>query len=448
MNEALKEYYRSRTITAEEAAKMVQSGDVIGTALGPPAASAAFMDAVFDRWQELENVQFYDAVQMPPHRLWNLDFARQAYGHINYVPGFIGGPIRKVGEAKLADYVPQVGWIAPHTGVNRFSVFVRQVTPPNSNGYINLSLDNFYTTRLLKEGRTKGKLRLCIAEINENLPVVYGDTWVHISDFDYFVQNNTPIPEYALRPEPNSIEKTIGGYVSEMIKDGDCVQMGIGGITEAILQNLDGKRHLGIHTEMIPPSLLDLVNRGIVDNSQKVNHRGITTATFCAGDKALYEYARENPALGLYPGDVGNVPTYIGQNPNTVALNQALQIDLTGQISVESYGHRQISGSGGQPDFQMGAQWSPGGRAITVLPSARKTKDGQLVSNIVPEFEPGTIVSVPRWMADYIVTEYGVANLKYKSISERSQALIEIAHPDLRGELRAAARKNFSPNLG
>lgn len=230
-----------------------------------------------------------------------------------------------------------------------------------------------------------------------------------------------------------------------MIRDGDCVQMGIGGITEAILAGLEGKKHLGIHTEMVPPSLLDLVNKGIVDNSKKVNHTGVTTATFCAGDKALYDYCRENPAIGLYPSTVTNNPVYIGQNPNTVSINQALQIDFTGQISVESYGHRQISGSGGQPDFQMGALWSPGGRAITVLPAARKMKDGTLVSNIVPAFEPGTITSVPRYLADYIVTEYGVAHLRYKSMTERCKELIAIAHPDLRAELRAAANKVLFP---
>lgn len=445
MDPKLTEYFKSRIISLEEAAKMVQNGDIVGTALGPPTASVELINAILDRWQELEDVQWYDAVQMAPHKLWNVEFARQVYGHINYVPGFIGAPIRKVGEAKLADYVPQVGWQAPIVAATRLSFFVRQVAPPNDNGYINLGLDNFYTTQVLRQGKKSGRCRVAIAEINENMPVVFGDNWVHITEFDYFIEHSTPIPEYPLRPEPTSLEKTIGGYISEMIKDGDCVQMGIGGITEAILANLEGKHHLGIHTEMIPPSLLDLVNKGIVDNSRKVNHTGVTTATFCAGDKALYNYCKENPAVGLYPSTITNNPVYIGQNPNTVSINQALQVDFTGQISVESYGHRQISGSGGQPDFQMGALWSDGGRAFTVLPAARKLKDGTLVSNIVPSFEPGTIASVPRYLGDYIVTEYGVAHLKYKSMSERFKALVAVAHPDLRDELKAEAKKVLFP---
>ncbi|NPV91909.1 MAG: acetyl-CoA hydrolase/transferase family protein [Firmicutes bacterium] len=445
MDAKLTEYYKSRTISITDAAKMVKSGDIVGTALGPGIASQELINAILDRWEELENVQWYDAVQMTPHRLWDLEFARKAYGHINYVPGFIGVPIRKVGEARLADYVPQVGWQAPHVAAARLSVLVRQVAPPNKNGYINLGLDNFYTTCVLREGRQNGRCRLAIAEVNENMPIVFGDNWVHVSEFDYFIEHTTPISEYPMRPEPTVTEKTIGALISDMIKDGDCIQMGIGGITEAILAGLEGKRHLGIHTEMVPPSLLDLVNKGIVDNSKKVNHTGATTATFCAGDKALYDYVNENPAVGIYPSTITNSPIYIGQNPNTVAINQALQIDFTGQISVESMGSRQISGSGGQPDFQMGALWSDGGRAFTVLRAATKKKDGTLVSNIVPAFEPGTIASVPRYLADYIVTEYGIAHLKYKSMRERFEALVEVAHPDLRGELREAAKKTLYP---
>lgn len=447
MDAKLTEYYKSRTISIEEAAKMVRSGDIVGTALGAGTSSQVMLNTILDRWEELENVQFYDAVQMAPHRLWDVEFARKAYGHINYVNGFIGAPIRKVGEAHLADYRPQIGWQAPHLAAAKLTYFVRQVCPPNENGYINLGLDNFYTTAVLREGRENGVLRIAVAEVNENMPIVFGDNWVHISEFDYFVENNTPIPTYPMRPEPTESEKTIGGYIGDMIKDGDCIQMGIGGITEAILARLDGKKHLGIHTEMVPPSLVDLVNKGIVDNSQKVMHKGITTATFIAGDQALYDYSRENPAVGLYMGSVGNDPRYIAQNPNVVAINQALQVDFTGQISVESMGQRQISGSGGQPDFQMGALWSKGGRAFTVLRAATKKKDGTLVSNIVPAFLPGTIASVPRYLADYIVTEYGIAHLKYKSMRERCMALIEIAHPDLRAELRETANKVLFPNI-
>ncbi len=443
----VKEYYKSRKISIEEAAKMVKSGDYIGTALGAGTSSQEMLNAILDRWEELENCMYYDAVQMAPHRLWDVDFARKAYGHINYVNGFLGAPLRKIGAARLADYRPQVGWQAPHLAAANLTFFVRQVCPPNENGYINLGLDNFYTTSVLKEGREKGVLRLAIAEVNENMPTVFGDNWVHVSEFDYFVENNTPIPIYPMRAEPSETDKAIGGYISDMIKDGDCIQMGIGGITEALLANIEGKKHIGIHTEMIPPSLVELVNKGIVDNSQKVMHKGVTTATFAAGDQALYDYCRENPAVGIYMGSVGNDPRYIAQNPNVVAINQALQVDFTGQLSVESVGTRQISGSGGQPDFALGALWSPGGRAFTCLRSTAKKKDGTLVSNITPAFEAGTIASIPRYFTDYVVTEYGVAHLQYLSMYERAKALIAIAHPDLRKELMDQAFKNLGPVL-
>jgi Acetyl-CoA hydrolase len=447
MEAKLAEYYKSRQISIDEAAKMVKSGDIIGTALGPGTSSQELMNAILDRWEELDNCQWYDAVQMIPHRLWDLEFARKAYGHINWVPGWIGASFRKVADANLVDYIPQVGWQAPIVAAKRISFFIRQVAPPNDKGYINLGLDTFYSARVLKEGRKTGVCRVAIAEVNENMPIVYGDTWVHVSDFDYFIEHTAPIPEYPLRPEPTEREKIIGGYVSEFIKDGDCVQMGQGGLSEVIVANLDGKHHLGIHTEMIPPSLVDLVNRGIVDNTLKGNHRGITTATFAAGDKELYDFCTENPAVGLYQSDITNHPSYIAGNPNTVAINSALQIDLAGQLSIESSGHRQISGCGGQPDFAMGAQWSPGGKAITVLPAAKKMKDGSLVSNIVPAFKPGTISSVPRYLTDVIITEYGVANLRYKSIRDMGKELIEIAHPDFRGELREAWKKIWAPIL-
>jgi 4-hydroxybutyrate CoA-transferase len=219
--------------------------------------------------------------------------------------------------------------------------------------------------------------------------------------------------------------------------------MGLGTIPEAVVAGLDGKHDLGIHTEMLPAGLGDLVARGIVTNNKKAIHKGVSMATFCMGDKELYDYVSENYSVELHPAGYTNHPITIAQNPNVVAINMGLLCDLTGQVVAEGFGHRHISGPGGQLDFAIGAYWSKGGKGITLITSARKLADGSLVSSIVPEFPPGSPVTVPRHYANYVITEYGIANLRGKSRRERAQALIAIAHPDFRDELRAKAREIF-----
>ena len=222
--------------------------------------------------------------------------------------------------------------------------------------------------------------------------------------------------------------------------------MGVGGITEAVVAGLEGKHDLGVHTEMLPVGLDQLVEKGVITNNRKTIHKGVTVTSFSMGNPELYEYARENAAIEFHPVTYTNHPFTIAQNPNMVAINNGLMVDLTGQIVAEGYGHRQISGTGGQLDFAMGAYWAKGGRSITLITSARKLADGTLASSIVSELPPGAPVSVPRTFADYIVTEYGIARLKYKTRRERAEALIAIAHPDFRAELRKQARKNFYPD--
>jgi 4-hydroxybutyrate CoA-transferase len=268
---------------------------------------------------------------------------------------------------------------------------------------------------------------------------------MHISEFDYFIEKSSPLPVFSRGVEPNEAEKQIGQNVAGLIKDGDTIQMGIGSISEAVVAGLDGKHDLGILTEMFPPSLPELVEKGIVTNSKKIRHTGVSLACLCIGDQKLYDYVAENPAAQIYPGSYTNNPALIAQNPSMVSINTAIMMDLTGNITSEGIGHRMISGVGGQLEFQMGAYWSPGGRAITVMTAARRMKDGTLASSILPALPLGSPVSVPKNFADYVVTEYGVARLKYKSFRGRAEALISIAHPDFRGELQRAARRIFYP---
>jgi 4-hydroxybutyrate CoA-transferase len=200
---------------------------------------------------------------------------------------------------------------------------------------------------------------------------------------------------------------------------------------------------LGVHTEMVPMGLGELVEKGIVTNKKKVIHQGVTLATFCIGNSELYDYVANNRNVEFYPASYTNHPVTIAKNPNLVAINMGLLIDLTGQIVAEGYGHRQISGTGGQLDFAIGAHWSPGGKGITLITSARKLADGTMVSSIVPDFPAGTPITVPRHFANYVITEYGIATLKGKSRRERAKALIAIAHPDFRAELSRQAEKAF-----
>jgi len=437
-----REEYKSKIISMKDAAKLIQSGDFIGTGLSLGSASPQMYDAILDRWQELENVTLSDLTPVRPSRLYDLEFMLRLDGHINYHPAF-GMPLtRKIIESRLPDYfIEQSNDLGDRYG-KWSDVYIAMVCPPNEQGWINLGLTNFYTMQAIREGRASGKQRITIAEVNRNFPVVYGNNWLHVSEFDYFVEFQSDIPAFK-RSDPGERDRKIGEYALELIKDGDTIQMGIGAIPEAVVSGLDGRRDLGVHTEMFPIGLPDLVKKGIVTNACKPIHKGITVATFCIGDEAMYAYVNENPACEFHPCSYTNNPSIIAQHPNMVAMNMALMVDLSGQIASEGIGHRMVSGTGGQLDFMIGTFFSKGGRGIILLYSSRKLKDGSFISAIIPEMPAGTPITVPRTYAQYVITEYGIADLRYKSRRQRAEALIDIAHPDLRGDLRNSLKKNF-----
>ena len=439
-----KDEYAKKVVSMEEAAKQVKSGDVVTTALGIGACSGPMYDAILDRHEELKGVRILDAVQLRPTKLYNPEFMASIDGSINYMPGFGIATIRAIHSTLQPDFLPITSSDSGGKAGRITDVFICMVTPPNKQGYVNLGLTNFYSMQSIREGRASGKLRVAIGEVNDQMPTIFGDNWLHVSEFDFFVENSTPIPAFG-RSAPGEREGKIAGYVLELINDGDTFQMGVGGIPEAVVAGLEGKHDLGVLTEMFPIGLPELIKKGIVTNDRKPFHRGVTVATFCMGDQGLYDYVNENPACEFYPASYTNNPAFIAQHPNMVAINMALLVDFSGQIASEGLGHRMISGTGGQLDFMIGSYYSKGGKGITLVSSSRKMKDGTLVSSIVPELPPGTPVTVPRTLADYVVTEYGIAHLKYKSRRERAEALINIAHPDLRGELRDSLKKNFYP---
>ena len=276
-----------------------------------------------------------------------------------------------------------------------------------------------------------------ILQVNPNLPRIYGDTEVHIRDVDMIVEAETPLP-YLPENTPNELELTIGNYVASLVHDGDCIQLGIGGIPDAAALALKDKHDLGVHSEMITNSMVELVKQGVITGRKKNFMPGKIVGTFAYGTQELYDMLEENPSVRMLRGETVNNPQIVAQNDNFVSINACLSVDLTGQVCSESIGSRQYSGSGGQSDMAVGAAHSKGGRNIIATAS---TKHGGTVSTITPQLEPGSIVTLSRNELDYVVTEYGIAPLRGRSVRQKVRNLIAVAHPDFRPELQAQAEK-------
>jgi acyl-CoA hydrolase len=273
---------------------------------------------------------------------------------------------------------------------------------------------------------------LVILEINENLPWTLGDTQVHLSEVDYLVENHTTLPQLPVAP-PTSAEEAIGGFISELIEDGSTLQLGIGGIPNAITPFLMKRKDLGIHTEMFTDGMVDLYNAGVITNRRKTQWRGKMVGAFALGTQKLYDFVDNNLAVEFQQGRVTNDPYVIGRNYHMISINTALQVDVLGQVCSQSIGFKHFSGTGGQLDTHRGAQLSEGGRGIIALRSTARNNE---ISTIVPFMTEGAEVTVTSHDVDTIVTEYGVADLKGLCVRDRAEALIKIAHPDFRAQLR------------
>lgn len=440
--------YKSKLTTFEGVAKQVKDGDTVSMGFGVCGPSEGMFDAILDRWEELHKVRIIDGFQLRPLRLYDVEFMKQVDGHIYYCPVFAGAKVRQMYRDKMTDFFGASAWLLGSKLAHNSDIFIHMCTPPNKHGYVNMGVAGFYSIEAIKTGKTVGHLRMAVGEVNENMPTVLGDNWIHVSQFDAFVEHKSEIIKFT-RATPGERDKIIGHYISELIQDRCTLQMGIGSIPEAVIANLEGKHDIGIVSEMFPMGLKALHEKGIVTNKYKHWMPGVTICSFCQGDQELYDFITENPETQIYPASVTNNPALISQYQNMTTVNMCLMMDLTGQIASEGMGHRMVSGPGGQLDFHFGAWLAPGGMPITVLSAARTLKDGSLSSSILPELPPGTPVTVTRALADNVVTEFGVATkLRNKSLRERAAALIEIAHPDLRGELRAAMKKNFYPKWG
>lgn len=353
-------------------------------------------------------------------------------GHLRQRVFFVGGPTRPAVNCGMADYVPCFLSEIPklfRSKEQRVDTVIIQVSPPDKHGLCSLGVSVEATRAALQNA---GKI---IAQINPRMPRTHGDSLVHFSDFTACVEYSSEIPLH-LPAEQDPVTQQIGAHVASLIRDGDCLQMGIGAIPDAALACLGDRQHLGIHTEMFSDGVLPLIASGVITNRNKKKHPGKIVTTFAMGSQALYDFVDDNPEVVFLDVAYTNDTAVIRQNPQVVSINSALQVDLSGQICADSLGTKIYSGVGGQMDFVRGAGLSEGGRAIIALPS---TAAGGTVSRISSLLSPGAGVVTTRAHAHYIVTEYGVANLRAKSLTERARALIDIAAPQFREQLARAA---------
>ena len=334
----------------------------------------------------------------------------------------------------MADYTPVFLSRVPdlfYRGLVPINVALIQTSSPDIHGYMSLGISVDISKAAVE------KASLVIAQVNQHMPRAHGDGFIHIEDIDFIVCRDEPLLEYeAIAPDETA--RQIGKYVSRIVQDGDTIQVGYGSLPNAILINFGEKKHLGVHTELLTDGLVDLIKKGVIDNSRKTLNRGKTVATFCMGHRKTYEFLEDNPSIEFRTIDYTNNPLTISRQKNMTAINSALEIDLTGQVTAESLGKTFYSGIGGQADFMRGAVLAPGGKSILAIQS---TAEWGQVSRIVPFLREGAGVTLIRGDIHYVVTEYGIAYLLGKNIRERAMALISIAHPDFRPWLIEKAKE-------
>jgi len=411
------EHFEKSHATPEEAARVVNSGDrvVTGHACGEPRL---VIDALVDRADELTDVEIVHMVAMGESR-YCLPEYKDSFRFNGF---FIGATTRNAVWGGRADYTPCYFHQIPRLfrdGTMPVDVAMIVVSSPDADGTVSLGISVDYTIQAARAAR------VVIAEVNPQMPRTGPESRIPVIDIDYFIPSDRPL--YTITPPVNGeVERRIGEHIAGLIRDGDCLQMGIGAIPDAVLGFLEGKKDLGIHTEMISDGVMHLVEKGVITGSRKTLHPGKIILNFAMGTERLYRWLDDNPIIDAHPVDYTNDPAIVAKNDNMVAINSSISVDLLGQASSESIGPRQFSGVGGQVDFIRGAAASKGGRSIIALPAT--AKDGE-VSRIVAGLEPGQAVTPSRNDVDFVVTEFGVACLWGMTMRERAKALIDIAAP-------------------
>jgi len=420
--------YESRIVTAEAAARVIKSGQRIFLT-GNCSVPQKVLGALVDYAPELSNVEICQALTVGMTNY----VAPEMEGHLRVNTMFISANIRRAVNEGRADFTPVLLSEFPllfKRGYLPIDVALIHVSPPDEHGFCSLGVE----VGLTKSAAESSKI--IIAEVNQKMPRTLGDSFVHVSRLNYVVPVDYKLPELPMGEEgPSEIIQKIAGYIAELIPDGATMQLGIGAIPDAVLKYLFEKRDLGIHTELFSDGVVDLVEAGVLTNARKTLHPGKIIAGFLMGTQRLYDWVDDNPLIELHPTEYVNDPFVIAQNERMVAVNSAIEVDLTGQVCADSIGTRLFSGVGGQLDFIYGASRSKGGVPIIALPSTAKN-----FSRIVTTLKPGAGVVTSRNHVRFIVTEYGVADLYGKTIRQRAQQLINIAHPQFREQLTDEAK--------
>lgn len=422
--------YNKRLMTAADAVKLIKSGNRVSLshAAGEPTH---IIDAMVANREAYRDVEITHMVPMGA-----CEYAQpgmEPYFRHNSV--FAGSKTRNTIRDGHGDFTPCYFSQIPNLWQRTLPLDVAliHVSPPDEHGYCSLGVSVDYSKHAVEEAE------LVIAQVNPQMPRTLGDSFVHISQIDIIVEHDAPIIELQ-PPKITDVEKSIGEHCASLIQNGDCLQLGIGAIPDAVLLFLKDKKDLGIHSELISDGVVELVESGVINNSKKNFHKGQILATFLMGTRRLYDFAHNNPMLAMYPATYTNDPYVAGRNDNLVSINSCVQVDLLGQVCSESVGMTQISAVGGQVDFVRAAAISRGGRSIIAMPS---TAAGGKISKIVNTLDEGAAVTTNRYDVEYIVTEYGIANLKYRTVRDRARMLINIAHPDFREGLKEAFEQRF-----
>jgi len=433
-NKMYRSLYQKKLTTPDKAVETVKEGSLLiyGVALAePPALLEAFARRL--RSGDMKKLRILSS--LPLKHAINTVLAPDLADCVERCSQFVGAGDRGLVHVGLNDYLPNHFHQMPRLISDFMTVDVAATTvsPMDKSGFFTFGVANDFTSTA---ARCADKL---IVEVNENMPRVYGDSLIHISEVDAVVENHVPLIDlpYAI---PSPVDKVIGKTIAGMVPDGATIQLGFGSLPNAVAAFMDDHKDLGIHTEVFCPGMSDLIKKGVLNGTKKTLHPRKHVFTMAFGDKEMVEFIHDNPSMESYPVSYTNHPAVIARNDRMVSINTVLEVDLFGQANAEFMGGQQFSGTGGQLDFVRGAFDSKGGKSILAFDST--AREGK-VSRIVPRFEEGTMITTPRNDTHFLVTEFGAANLKGKSTRERALAIIELAHPDFRDDLLRAAEEMY-----
>ncbi len=423
--------FKKKLVTAEEAVSAIKSGDRVYIS-GNAATPYVLMHALAKRKNELEDVELVHVLLMGEDPLSKPEME----GHFRHNSLFVGPADRKAINEGRADYIPIFLHQIPglmYSDQMPLNVAILHLSPPDEHGFMSFGVE------VLASKAAAEKAKVVIAQVNDQMPRVLGDSFIHVSRVDKVVEVSEELPQLERKPF-SEVERKIGHSIAELIENGSTLQLGIGGIPDAVLSALKDRRDLGIHTEMVSDGVMEAIEAGIITGARKTFHPYKVILTFILGSKRLYDFVDNNPVFEAHPTDYTNHPFNVSRNDNMIAINSAIEVDITGQVCSDSVGTYIYSGFGGQVDFIRGAAHSKGGKPIIALPSTAKNDE---LSRIVPFLKKGAGVVTTRADVKYVVTEYGVAYLHGKNLQERTVALINIAHPKFRQDLIKEAKSRF-----